>query len=161
MRKTEVDKDVVKEKKMILDKVLLELSNRTDLTDVSVSDILSSCDITEEEYYDALEYVHGLITVIYKRMPIDKNVSTYNTVILSLMKSNMNIQFVTGHYGVLKYLTSYMCKPERTTSELMKKAAKECTNKGVQDKLYAIGNVFLTKREVSTDEAIVRTSLSI
>ena len=127
MRKTEVDKDVVKEKKRILDKVLLELSNRTDLTDVSVSDILSSCDITEEEYYDALEYVHGLITVIYKRMPIDKNVSTYNTVILSLMKSNMNIQFVTGHYGVLKYLTSYMCKPERT-SELMKKAAKECTN---------------------------------
>ena len=73
------------------------------------------------------------------------------------MKSNMNIQFVTGHYGVLKYLTSYMCKPERTTSELMKKAAKECTNKGVQDKLYAIGNVFLTKREVSTDDAIVRT----
>jgi hypothetical protein len=85
-------------------------------------------------------------------MPIDKNVST----------SHMNIPFVTSHYGVLKYLTSYMCKPERTTSQLMKKAAKECTNKGVQDQLYAIGNVFLTKREVSTDEAIVRTlSLSM
>ena len=37
----------------------------------------------------------------------------------------------------------------------MKKASKEATNKGVQDKLRAIGNVFTTKREVSTDEAIV------
>ena len=38
----------------------------------------------------------------------------------------------------------------------MKKASKEATNRGVQDKLWAIGNVFTTKREVSTDEAIVR-----
>ena len=49
-----------------------------------------------------------------------------------------------------------MCKPERTMSELMKKASKEATNKGVQDKLWAIGNLFTRKRQVSTDEAIVR-----
>ena len=54
------------------------------------------------------------------------------------MKSNMNLQYVTGLYGVIKYLTSYMCKPERTMSELMKKASKEATDKGVQDKLRAI-----------------------
>ena len=39
----------------------------------------------------------------------------------------------------------------------MKKAAKEATNEGVENKLRAMGNVFITKREVSTDEAIVRT----
>ena len=38
--------------------------------------------------------------------------------------------------------------------------ATDATDKGVQDKLRAIGNVFTTKREVSTDEAIVR-SLSL
>ena len=74
---------------------------------------------------------------------MQKNVSTHNTVVLSLMKSSMNIQFVTGHYGVLKYLTSYMCKPECATSELKKKAAKEATNKGVQEKLHTIGSVFI------------------
>ena len=79
---------------------------------------------------------------------------------LSLLKSNMNIQFVTGIYGLLAYLTSYMCKPERNMSELMKKASKEASGKNVKDKLRSIGNVFLTKREVSTHEAIVR-SLSL
>ena len=50
-----------------------------------------------------------------------------------------------------------MCKPERNMSELMKKAHKESTGKAVKDKLRAIGNVFLTKREVSLHEAIKRT----
>lgn len=86
----------------------------------------------------------------------EQNVSPYNIVILSLMQSNMNIQYVTGIYGAVKYLTSYMCKPDCTVSELIEKASKEATNKGVHDKLCAIGNVFTTKREVSTDEAIVK-----
>ena len=75
---------------------------------------------------------------------------------LSLLQSNMNIQFVTNMYVVLAYITSYMCKPECNTSELMKKASKEASGKDVKDKLRAIGNVFLTKREVSTHEAIKR-----
>ena len=157
VRKPDDEEDIVKEKKAILDTVLLNISNRTDLTDVTVSEILSECDVSEDDYYDALDYMTNKVTVVYKRKPREKNVSTYNPVVLSLMKSNMNIQFITGYYGLLKYLTSYMCKPERATSELMKKAAKEATNAGVENKLRAIGNVFITKREVSTDEAIVRT----
>ena len=148
--------NLTKEKRKVVDTVLENIMNRNDLTGVPLTQILSECDISEEEYYDALDYVSNKVTVQYKRKPSEQNVSPYNTVILSLMKSNMNLQYVTGMYGVIKYLTSYMCKPERTMSELMKKASKEATNKGVQDKLWAIGNVFTTKREVSTDEAIVR-----
>ena len=133
------------------------ICNRVDLTDVPLSQILSECELSEKEYYDALDFVSKRVTILYKRKPNEQNVSPYNTVILSLMQSNMNIQYVTGIYGVVKYLTGYMCKPEHTMSELMKKASKEATNKGVQDKLWAIGNVFTQKREVSTDEAIVRT----
>ena len=44
---------------------------------------------------------------------------------LSLIKSNMNLQYVTGTYGLLTYLTSYLCKSERTMGELMRKAFKE------------------------------------
>ena len=109
--------------------VLLYISDEMDLSDVSIKDILSECDISEDDYYDALEYVQKEVAIVYKRRPCEQNVSTYNTVVLSLMKSNMNIQFVTGHYGVLKYLTSYMCKPERTTSELMKKQQKNVQTK--------------------------------
>ena len=96
------------------------------------------------------------VSIIYKRRPCEKDISPYNTVILSLLKSNMNIQFVTGIYGLLRYLTSYLCKPEHTMSELMKKASKEATGKDIKGKLRSIGNVFITKREVSTHEAIKR-----
>ena len=75
------------------------------------------------------------ITIVYKRKPNEKNVSPYNTVLLSLMKSNMNIQFVTGVYGLLAYLTSYLCKPEHKASELMKKAGKEASGLGLKEKL--------------------------
>ena len=57
---------------------------------------------------------------------------------------------------MLTYLTSYLCKPEHTMSELMQKASKEAYGKDIKGKMCDIGNVFLTKREVSTHEAIKR-----
>ena len=41
-------------------------------------------------------------------------------------------------------------------SELMKKASKEAYGKDIKGKMLSIGNTFLTKREVSTHEAIKR-----
>ena len=64
----------------------------------------------------------------------------------------MNIQYVTGIYAMLTYLTSYLCKPEHHMSELMKKATKEAYEKSVTDKMRDIGNIFITKREVYTHE---------
>ena len=93
--------DLVKDKKRIVNIVLENIANRNDLSGVSLTHILSECDISEEEYYDALDYISSRVTVLYKRKPSEQNVSPYNTVILSLMKSNMNLQYVTGLYGVI------------------------------------------------------------
>ena len=68
----------------------------------------------------------------------------------------MTIQFVTGVYATLTYLTSYLCKLEHTMSELMKKTSKEANGKDIREKMHSIGNIFLTKHEVSTHEAIKR-----
>ena len=57
---------------------------------------------------------------------------------------------------MLTCLTSYLCKPEHTVSEFMKKASKEVYGKDIRGKIYAIGNIFLTKHEVSTHEVIKR-----
>ena len=150
------DQVKLKESKKIVDKVLSEITSALDLSDVTLEDILESCDLSETEYSDALECVQKKASIIYKRRPCEKDISPYNTVILSLLKSNMNIQFVMGVYGLLTYLTSYLCKPEHTMSELMKKASKEASGKDIKEKLRSIGNVFITKREVSTHEAIKR-----
>lgn len=48
---------------------------------------------------------------------------------------------------MLIYLTPYLCKPENTMGELMKKSPKETHGKEVAQKLD-IRNVFLTNCEV-------------
>ena len=151
-----VDEDKLNESKKIVDKVLIEITHFDDLSDVTLEDVLETCNVSESEYYDALNTMQKKLSIFYKRRPCENTISPYNTVILSLLKSNMNIQFVTGIYGLLTYLTSYLCKPEHKTSELMKKASKEATGKEVKGKLRVIGNVLTTKREISTFEAIKR-----
>ena len=44
---------------------------------------------------------------------------------LRLLKSNVNLQFVTDAYAMLAYLTLYLCKPEHKMKELMRKVSKE------------------------------------
>ena len=56
---------------------------------------------------------------------------------------------------MLAYRTSYLCKPKHAMSKRMKKASKEAFGEDIS-KLLSIGNTFLTKREVSTHEAIKR-----
>ena len=58
-----------------------------------------------------------------------------------MIQSNMNIQFVTGVYGMIGYLTSYLCKAEHVMSELMKKAQKEANDENLRGKLRKIGNI--------------------
>ena len=63
---------------------------------------------------------------------------------------------ITSIWACIAYITSYICKPEKTMSELMQKASKEANEKGVTDKLYHIANQLRKGREVSHHEAIMR-----
>ena len=56
----------------------------------------------------------------------------------------MDLQFVTGAYAMLTYLTLYLCKPEHALNELMKKPSKEAYGKDIKDKMLSIRNTFLT-----------------
>ena len=127
-----------------------------DLSDVSLSQILEERGITAEQFDNALGCVKKKVSILYKRKPCEVNIGPYNTVILKLLNANKNLQFVTGVYAILTYLTSYLCKPEHAMSELMKKASKEAYGKDIKGKMLSIGNTFLSKREVSTHEEIKR-----
>ena len=48
------------------------------------------------------------VSVLYKRESCEVNIGPYSTVILKLAKSNMNLQFATGVYTMLTYLTPYL-----------------------------------------------------
>ena len=78
------------------------------------------------------------VSILYKRKPCEVNIGPYNTVILKLLKANMNLQFFTGVYAMLTYLTSYLCKPEHAMSELMKKASKRLMEKILKVKCFLL-----------------------
>ena len=80
------------------------------------------------------------VSILYKQKPCGVNIRPYKTGILKLLKPNINLQFVRGVYAMLTCLT---CN-ERTYE------------KDIKGKMLCIGNIFLTKCEVSTHEAIKR-----
>ena len=72
-------------------------------------DILDPCEVTQDEY-DNIMNTQKSETIHYKRQPNATMISPYNTVLLSFLKANMNLLFVTGVYGLLTYLNAYLCK---------------------------------------------------
>lgn len=87
-----------------------------------------------------------MMSVICKGNPFEVNTGPYITVILLLLQANIIIQYVTGMYATLIYLTSCLSKPEHTVGELIKKAAKEATGL----------NIFLTKNAFSSHKPAKR-----
>ena len=72
------------------------------------------------------------VSLIDNWKPGEITIGPYNTVSLKLLKSNMNLLFVTAVYAMLKYIRSYLCKPEHSMKELIKKASKEAYCKYVK-----------------------------
>ena len=120
----------------------------------SLEDLLKEAHVSSEDYQTAVETSAKKPNIILQRCPSEVNVNPYNPVILKALRANMDIQLITDVWACVAYITSYMCKPERTMSEFMRNACKEAET--VKDKLKAIGNVFLKSREVSQHEAIAR-----
>ena len=96
-----------------------------DIQNLTLSELLEYAGLEKSDYETNLKQSHTKYTILYKRKPNESMIAPYNTVLLNTWGANMNIQFVTGMYGVVAYLTSYLCKPERAMSELMKAACEE------------------------------------
>ena len=140
----------------IQSKVYHALANSDLTSPVSLESILSLAQIDETQYTAALKTAQRRVTVIMKRDPAETTINNYNPHILKALQANMDIQYITNIWPCIAYLTSYMCKPERTVSELMRKASKEAQNKNIRQALKEIGSIFIKAREVSEHEAIGR-----
>ena len=141
--------------KSILKKVVNVIEQSENASNMSEEILLQRANITKSDYYNALS-LSKKTTIIMKRSTSEMNINNYNPIILRALRANMDIKYITNIWACIAYLTSYMCKPERTMSELMRKASKEAHDKEIQHKLFHIGQVFLKCREVSEHEAIAR-----
>ena len=102
------EEKIVNQSEKLVEKVLFYISTISDLSDVTLSQILQECGVTAEHYDNALESMEKKVSILYKRKPSEENIARYDTVILKLLKANINLQFVTGLYAMLTYLTLYL-----------------------------------------------------
>ena len=126
-----------------------------DLGKVTKNKLLDIAGVSEAKYHVALKNAEKKTTVLYKRRSCEMNIVSHNTVILQLLKSNANIQFVNVIFAILTYLTSSLYKPEHTVSQLTRKTSKESYGRNIWEKLSATGNAFITKREASIYKTII------
>ena len=110
---------------------------------IDLETLFEQAGVTEAEYVSSLKVAQRKTTIIMKRMPSELNVNNYYGHILKALRSNMDIQFIATIWGGIAYLTSYMCKPERSMSEFMRKASKEANDKGIREALSHIGYVLI------------------
>ncbi|XP_069105751.1 uncharacterized protein [Argopecten irradians] len=68
----------------------------------------------------------------------------------------MDIQFVCVPYACISYIASYVTKDERELSQMLMEAAKELRDADVKVRLRKVGNVYLSNREISAQEAAYR-----
>ena len=141
----------------ILLKMYQYLTTAYDKSNMStLGDILSEIGVSRHDYEAALKISQRRTRLVMKRSPQDIYINNYNPTILKCLRSNMDIQMITSIWACIAYITSYMCKPEKTMSELMRKASKESADKNIKDRMYDIANQLRKGREVSHHEAIMR-----
>ena len=89
-----------------------------------------------------------------KREKGAENINAYNPILLREWGANMDIQFVGSAHGAAAYVCSYICKKE---SDFLKskltEVQKNLTTETKRQKLMKLGNVFLTHRQLSAQEA--------
>ncbi len=122
----------------------------------TLAELLKEANVAEEQYDRAIAIAHRKAHVIYKRKPSEVYINPYNPVILKALEANMDMQIITSMWACIAYITSYICKPEKSMSELMRKAAKEAPEGNLSSQLYHVANAMRKGREVSQHEAIMR-----
>ena len=122
----------------------------------SFDDFINDIGLTDEMYLLTIRSTLTKKTVFIRRNPKDIRCNGFNSEILRLFRSNMDIQFIVDPYGCVHYIVNYISKSYRGVSKLIRDAIAE-TRKGYMDnvrRLKLIGQVFLNGSEVSAQEAV-------
>lgn len=89
--------------------------------DISFQDFLAQLKLTKGQYLMVIRYDIHKPTVFLKQRPKDCFINNYNEDVFTLMRSNMDIQFILEPFGCLNYIVNYIDKSNRGVSEMMRK----------------------------------------
>lgn len=127
-------------------------------SNTTFEDILKLAGSTYAEYKQSLENITKGNAIYHKRSLKDLWVNNYNKYLLKAWNANMDIQYVTDVYSCVAYILSYVSKAEGEMSELLLNTKKEALqgNEDAVSIMKKIGQVYMTNREISAQEAVYR-----
>ena len=123
----------------------------------SISQVLESLDIREEDYEHALGISPTNDYEIHLRRETDSCfVNSYFNSGLHAWEANIDIQPVFDHYKAVTYLCKYLSKQEDETSEAMKQAIKDSieNNLDIRQQMKNIASAYTANRECSVQECV-------
>ena len=123
--------------------------------DITIAEILTHLESTEEEYYSSLSIASAEDFEIHLRRPVNSCfVNNYLPIGLQAWEANMDIQPVFNYYKAVSYMCSYFSKCETESSIAMRKVSQESENLGYEDRMRKLAIAFLSHRQCSLQEAV-------
>ncbi len=123
---------------------------------LSFAQFLSELGLSYTEYILVVRSTLKRTKVFYHREVSAARINPYNTEVLSMMRANMDIQFVLDPYSCAHYMLDYVSKGQRGMSALLSRTISELNqgNADIRNRLKTICNMYLNNTEISAQEAI-------
>ena len=124
--------------------------------DITFDQLLINLNVTEQNYYLAIQSSLNSPTIFLRRNPNELRVNNYNSACLKAWRANMDIQFVLDVYACAAYIVSYISKSQKGMSQLLRRACDEARagNSSIKQQVRDIGNQLLNSVEISAQEAV-------
>ena len=124
--------------------------------DITFDQLLINLNVTEQNYYLAIQSSLNSPTIFLRRNPNELRVNNYNSACLKAWRANMDIQFVLDVYACAAYIVPYISKSQKGMSQLLRRACDEARagNSSIKQQVRDIGNQFLNSIEISAQEAV-------
>ena len=132
------------------------LNDEKERQDITLNDLLSNLNITEDIYICAIQSSLNALTVFLKRNPNELRINNYNPACFKAWRAlNMDIQFVLDVYACAVYIANYISKSQRGMSDLLRQACVEARKQNSSIKQQVnIGSKLLNNVEISAQEAV-------
>lgn len=118
-------------------------------------EMLKKLNCSKYEYIEAIRSRLISQKIFLQRKPKDCRINQYSPKILSLMRSNMDIQFVLDPYACIGYIVDYINKSSRGLSKLLRACVKDFKNGNftIRQQLKGLAQTFYNSTEISAQEA--------
>ena len=136
---------------------LSELLSTDEHTSMTVTEIVMEAGFSDYDcFLEALSLLSSKASIVMAREPKDVWVNNYNPNLLKAWNANLDIQYVLDPYSCIMYILS-----EHEPGELLRTAQRELweadRTTDLKKQMRKLGSVYFDHREVSVQEAVVRT----